>query len=519
MVKLKNFSATQFTDFARCKRYWFIKNIDKVQTPMTKALALGNEIHAASEHRINTGSLNKIPPELLPYAKALEPHFPAAGVPKMVEAWMRLPTHLGIDWIGKVDLTIPSLNTIKDWKSTSSIAKYAKPPADLMIDLQLCSYGEWGYRAGHLDPKKSAHLELVYVQTPAPKTKLPQVKAVAIDVSREHVRAVWDGAKPQLDDMVKTAQCASADDVTPTTSACGMYGGCPFQSRCGIDPYAGLPATSSQPINANFIKKDGTAMGFMDRLNATKAAAVTGNGHPAPAAPPQQAAVPPVQQAAVPPVQQAPVQAAPPPPIQQVVHTPVAPPPAAPPSPVEVASPPAAVTPDDAPPRDQVTAAAAAPAPETPAGRRPRRTKAEMEAARALEAASANAGVSPVASPSPVIDTRALATAPVTGTRREFVIYLDCYPTKGAAIEPTLADDWFGPIEMDMNEIVSKENNLPTYWLLPFGEQKALLSLGIQDKIKSGLPTAMIFKSGTNIAREVLPMLIPHATQVVQAVR
>lgn len=521
-MKIKSVSATQYTDYARCPRFWYFKNIEKLPTPTTKSLDLGTAIHDGAEKRIKAGTMDVVDPAVRDYVLALDKagYFPAPS-DAVCESWMRIDTHLGVPWIGKVDLVIPSLATVRDWKSSSSIARYAKVPMDLEGDLQVNSYGEWAYQVGHIPASRDATLELVYVQTPAPKKTLPQTKRVAITTSRSSVRAVWDGAKRQLDAMARTSEASCADDVTPNTLACGDYGGCPFKSTCSgavADLYEGIGSFKS----GNSSTTGALVMGFMDRYK--NLGGTNGNG----AHPPQAAPVPPVTQApaetsaaewnakqearaaaeqAHHDAQQNAARGSAPAPGQIVADD--APPRDTYTAPTPDEQPEAAATP--AAPDDTAQAAAEAePAPKK-RGRPKKAPEATGEAVQAMQAAQLPAQMGQVTQ-----YQKAPTAAP---TQHEFVIYVDCYPTKGrGSVDPTFADDWFAPLEMELNELAMKENK-PSYWMFDFGTQKAALAVGVQERIKKGLPRAMVFRSGSNVTREILPYLAPHATQIIQAMR
>jgi hypothetical protein len=97
-----------------------------------------------------------------------------------------------------------------------------------------------------------------------------------------------------------------------------------------------------------------------------------------------------------------------------------------------------------------------------------------------------------------------------------FTLYIDCIPTKDA--EPTLFEDWLGPIVMNLNETVQAEKNLPDYRLLPYAEEKAMFALALSERA-GDLPPTMIVNSTSPGARDALGVLIPHASQVVRALR
>lgn len=179
---------------------------------------------------------------------------------------------------------------------------------------------------------------------------------------------------------------------------------------------------------------------------------------------------------------------------------------------------PVGVVPPDAPPRDsggadplepevsaetgdEVEVKVDAPAPEAPKTRgRPKgSTKAAAEAKAATQTEA--------------------EVKPTTAARKEFVIWIDTMQVKGPnGVDPTLLEDWFGDIEMALNDLALEEK-LPHWMLMGFGPQKAALAIKVQEKIAKGLPSVMVVNSSSPVAREVLPMLIPHATRIYRSTR
>ena len=81
-------------------------------------------------------------------------------------------------------------------------------------------------------------------------------------------------------------------------------------------------------------------------------------------------------------------------------------------------------------------------------------------------------------------------------------------------------EDWFGPIVMKMNEHALEEKKVPSYLLLGFAEEKALVAVAIKDAIDKGtLPSVLVINSGTPSAKDAMGSLVPHATTVVKATR
>jgi len=103
-----------------------------------------------------------------------------------------------------------------------------------------------------------------------------------------------------------------------------------------------------------------------------------------------------------------------------------------------------------------------------------------------------------------------------------FTLYIDCMPKKDVnsdGIEPTLFEDWFSPLIMSMNDTVMEEKKLPSYLLLPYSEEKAMVQIAVKDAVEKGLPPSMIISSGVPGAKDALSVLTPHATTVITGIR
>lgn len=101
------------------------------------------------------------------------------------------------------------------------------------------------------------------------------------------------------------------------------------------------------------------------------------------------------------------------------------------------------------------------------------------------------------------------------------VLYVDCLPVKGQSGDDiTLFDDWIATTVFELNAWAEEEKRVPHYQLVGFAEEKAAVAMAVQDRIaKSGLPPAMHVSTANQLARDVLPMLVPHAELVVRAIR
>ncbi len=501
----RNWSVSQVDNYLDCARKHFFKSVLKLPDPSNEAAQRGTSIHKAVENtsaQLADGAqleeaLDAHSPVDAPwmrYVRALAQAdaLPHPGEPHVREHRFSIPTHTGIPFIGLIDQILDERTPIDltDFKSTSDI-RYAKTPLELSTNLQLNAYAYYIFQ--HV-PDDIVRARLVYVEAKKipPKKKLPRVVNVHVDLDRTNVSRIWNGDVPfgdqtkglflpkVLDDMLRTAtETEDFNDITPTTTSCTKYGGCPYRTQCGLSPFVGL-------------RKDNTKMaGFLSKTNG----AAKPNGEappPASTTPPKTASTGFLARA------------------KASGETPT-------PRPTEEerqakldkdfgpAAVPTGIVPPDAPSRmtpletkTEAEPEVEAPAVEEPAKKRGRPKKETSEGTE-VEAGS-------VAKKS---------------QRREFVLMIDCAVTKGAGgVEPTHLDDFFSTIELELNEFAAAtEEKLSSYWLLPFASQKAALSSKVQERIAKGLPPVMVVRSSSPAAREVLPMLIPFATQIIQSIR
>jgi len=97
-------------------------------------------------------------------------------------------------------------------------------------------------------------------------------------------------------------------------------------------------------------------------------------------------------------------------------------------------------------------------------------------------------------------------------------LYIGCMPLKNGDDEPTLMEDWLGPIIMDLNEKVMKKAGVSDYRLLEFHQPKVAFTEAVTERLGS-LPSSMVVTTMSDSARMALEIIKPHATQVVCAVR
>lgn len=276
-MKLTRISASQVSNYDRCARYWHFQSVKKIRFPQTPAMERGSGVHKGTEILLKTG---KIDPNnnYAPYIEALKEHLPLGEKKILIEHYFELKLD-GVLWIGYIDLLEAHLDPIRvmDYKTISDF-RYCKTPAELAENIQLMSYGKWVYENNHTGPLKLAHL---YVKTGKRVPKNPKTKLVETKVCQAQIEDFWHGRiLPIVDQMKINAQEEDIQKLPPTTSACSMYGGCPYRPHCHIEV--------STPLGINRFeestKERKTSMSdFLKRIQAAKGKKAETKTEPKPA--------------------------------------------------------------------------------------------------------------------------------------------------------------------------------------------------------------------------------------------
>jgi CRISPR/Cas system-associated exonuclease Cas4 (RecB family) len=479
---MEHVSASQVTQFLDCPRKWYLRYVMGFKTPQGPAQLLGSNVHKSLEHFLKTGEI--LDNEWRAYVEAAKDYLEHRE-DQLIEQKFTLPTFPGGPiWLGYIDLLIDIEPPIVHDHKTTSDFRYAKTPEEMEKDTQLCSYARWVQeeQLKHLGRSTNVVARLLYLHTRR-KTKAKRVRLVETTLTPERVHEIWNRDLEVVRRMIVAEQVDNVEDLLPTTTSCGKYGGCPYRTKCGL-------VVETNPGR----KKKEDMSNFLERMKEKQAeAAAGGNGVP----PPQAEGVTPPDGASR--------------------TTPI-------------------------PTEEEKTAAAKVEEDKKKKGRgRPKLTAAEKEANRkkraaekALEkakkaqeeaeaAAKAAAEVAPPAPapapepPAPAPDTSEDAkaiTQAVMPASEGFTLYIDCYPVKGNGVSAVLFDDWIIPIIADIN----KEIDVADYRLLGFASEKMALQAGLEKHITE-VPPVLIITSTSSIAKDAQQTLIPHAQQVIRAIR
>ncbi len=525
---LRNFSVSQVTLFLDCNRKHYLKHVLKLPDPSNEAAQRGVSIHKAAENtsaQLTQGAslemaLAAHAPTDAPWmsyvhALAKTGILPRPGESVATEHRFSLPTHTGVPFIGVIDEILEDRSPVHivDIKSTSDI-RYAKKPIELVTDLQLVTYAHYAFTILDEDLLR-ASLAYVEAKKVPLKTKLPRTAIVSVDLERDHVRRIWQGELPfgtegkyhlpqVLDDMIETSLNTDFNDVTPNTSICSKYGGCPYRDKCGLGTFAGITNASSHEPRKRITIQESKTMGFLSGKTSN------GNGNHTAATP---APVPQTKAAAPAPAKTTGFLAR-----AQAASKGVAPGPVDEAArqarldrdfgPAEV---PTGVVPPDAPSRmttapqaepEAVSEEDAAPAAETAQEAPKKRGRPPKAKVTGEEAA---------------MDGEPAAPAPKTTKGRVLTLYVDCLPVKGN--EAVLFEDWFGTKLLELTSWAEEEEKVPDLRLVGYAKEKAALAIATNDLIKTNRPSGIVISTSNQMAKDVLGVLIPHADNVVRALR
>jgi hypothetical protein len=363
---------------------------------------------------------------------------------------------------------------VGDHKTTSDL-QWAKTPEDLLTDPQAVIYAK---NEGDTD----VDLLWIYYQTKKTRKSLPVLQTLTrdhtslqfanLELTTHKMRVMVDESRKAEGEVVEYVRT-----LPYNSEACNAFGGCPYRHLCKLGP-----ADKMASLFGNQLKtlEDQMTQGLSSLI------ARISNGIPT----------------------QAPVDAGPvipdpgkapavtvdhgakgqdtftkdfinPPPQPASVHTA----PTTPPPPADTAA----------------TSTILPPAQEAPQ-KRTRRTKAEMEAARAATQATANTTPEPLTSP---------ADSP---SKWGYTLYVDCLPS-------TPVQEVSEVIRMAKAAVCEKTGK-PDYRLVDFGHGPGLLALAVEDLLDQGALSGDVFVSSQmQETLAVLEVLTRKAASVVRSVR
>jgi PD-(D/E)XK nuclease superfamily len=402
------FSASQITTFNECKRKWAWDRIAKIPRATHPSAAKGTRCHSQWErylttgetprHALDDGSLDETGAIAEVSLDDLPQPFRTPGL-EVEQKFAFSSPRTGYIYRGFIDFRYPLRDgwaLVGDHKTTSNLA-YAKTPEDLLTDPQAIIYAV-ETMAYYKVPNVRLHWN--YVSTKRPYRSLP----VYQEMSSPHAVAAFLGIEETAGIMAGILDTVGADDILslePNLSACNSYGGCPYRFKCNLSPMdtarASFAMLRTDPtLEGTAMSTTPTAMSRLELMRARMAGLVP-SSTPAPAI---------VGTKFGPAVQ------------EDLPATAVADPPSAP-----VVAPLVKAGQINPPEQSPVQTAEQLHDNEQKA-KRTRRTKVEMEAARAAEAKVINQDFKEA-----VAEVQASPPTPAVPVLP--ILFVDCLPTKG----------------------------------------------------------------------------------------
>lgn len=242
-------SVSQVQSFELCARKWYYDKVGGVQQPTTARQAVGVDGHAQVEAYLKTGQtailgrMARAGAHFLPPLSVANIHteFPIHG------DGVNLLTADGVVFRGFVDVLnigptwrdddgcdrpLEKTPEIIDWKFLGDL-KWAKTPTQLVESTQMIGYAEWARRNYHVDSVRVSHGSFQTQGAAAAR------KTSAL-ITAETVKESWLHVEEKVGRMKVAARASRADDVEPTYSACGAYGGCHYLAICPRTPGAAV---------------------------------------------------------------------------------------------------------------------------------------------------------------------------------------------------------------------------------------------------------------------------------------
>jgi hypothetical protein len=236
--------------YRECARSWAWRYLQNIKTPRDPSAELGTEVDEQQlQPYLRDGRPFDESKESGKIAKALLPYLPAPKTPGMVlQRHFVFPSptfvdgeHIGLGYQGYQDLWLPDSAQVPDmpggapfvgdFKTTSSISKWAKTEATLKTDVQAVLYA---MEAMFTAKSRVVDLSWMYAQTTGVNKKRERVylRVVADDVVPEFQKI--EATATELLELRKTNPHPKTLPLPRSYAACRAYGGCPYESHCAL---------------------------------------------------------------------------------------------------------------------------------------------------------------------------------------------------------------------------------------------------------------------------------------------
>jgi len=257
-------SASQLDVFDLCKRKWAFQYILNIRTPPHPSAAFGSEVHGHLERWLKFATPPPQETRSGQVATRMLVNLPPPGT-GAVEKKFFMETPRGHNYTGIIDWTgaFNARPTVIDHKTTGNW-DYAKTAEGLLFDTQGIIYsvaGCLGFNTEELDLFWNYGSTGKRMETRAVKTT---IYLPVVSERFEYIEAL------SAEVLLAYQNVAGPMELPPTPSACGAFGGCPFQRDCNLSNEERIRGLMGTPVT------------MAERMRQ-QAAAAGGNGVGAPA--------------------------------------------------------------------------------------------------------------------------------------------------------------------------------------------------------------------------------------------
>lgn len=240
----KPLSASQFKTFSSCERKWGWEKLAGLPSPPNLGAALGSRVHEILEALLRDGSPIDIterwtwdndPKQKKYYPGAIAstmvgPHLPKPGTALIERRFLWQDVTHGISWLGYIDVDASTENhaRIIDHKTSSDTVKFGHNDSTLKHDPQAILY------ALASGDKHSYEVLFNYGGRAARKREARVVTAKWS--SRQELFASYEkDIVPRAKKMLRLyKEAPHPKSLSPNTSMCSVYGGCPYRDNCDL---------------------------------------------------------------------------------------------------------------------------------------------------------------------------------------------------------------------------------------------------------------------------------------------
>ena len=230
-------SPSQIDQWRTCNRKWAWRYLAKIQAPKHPSAQVGTRVHSILEDYLRHGTAPDREETLTigdrrywpgQIASAILRHLPRPGTVEVERGFsiqLEGIHYRGfIDWLGRED----GIPVIGDHKTTASL-RYAKTPQDLKENEQAIIYGAFGL--DHFGSDK-VRLQWTYGQTKGKTSS----RAVCLDLREDQINRGFESVilPASRDILAAYRERPDPKSLPPNTSACDMYGGCPYKGNCNL---------------------------------------------------------------------------------------------------------------------------------------------------------------------------------------------------------------------------------------------------------------------------------------------